>query len=86
MKNKGKQGKKKQQGEPRVIELNLSLTIGVIGTIIAIIVAITTVKVITTIIQGNESKKIANENEISEHAIYVTSTSKNESGNIVEDR
>ena len=44
---------KKQKQGPIVIELNLSLTVGIVGAIIAIIVAITTVKVITTMLQAN---------------------------------
>ena len=86
MKNNEKTRKNKNQDGPIVIELNLSLTVGIIGAIIAIIVAITTVKVITTMIQANENKNAANESDINQHAIYVTSTSKNESGNIVEDK
>ncbi len=78
--------KKKNQDGPIVIELNLSLTVGIIGAIIAIIVAITTVKVITTMIQANENKNAANESDINQYATYVTSTTKNESGNIVEDK
>ena len=86
MKNKRKTRNQNKQDGPIVIELNLSLTIGVIGAIIAIIVAITTVKVITTMIQANENKNVANESDINQHAIYVTSTTKDESGNIVEDK
>ena len=58
MKNKRKTRNQNKQDGPIVIELNLSLTIGVIGAIIAIIVAITTVKVITTMIQANENKNV----------------------------
>ena len=86
MKNNEKIRKKKNQDGPIVIELNLSLTVGIIGAIIAIIVAITTVKVITTMIQANENKNAANESDINQYATYVTSTTKNESGNIVEDK
>ena len=86
MKNNEKTRKKKNQDGPIVIELNLSLTVGIIGAIIAIIVAITTVKVITTMIQANENKNAANESDINQYATYVTSTTKNESGNIVEDK
>lgn len=86
MKNKRKTRNQNKQDGPIVIELNLSLTIGVIGAIIAIIVAITTVKVITTMIQANENKNVANESDINQHAIYVTSTTKDENGNIVEDK
>lgn len=86
MKNKRKTRNQNKQDGPIVIELNLSLTIGVIGAIIAIIVAITTVKVITTMIQANENKNAANESDINQHAIYVTSTTKDENGNIVEDK
>lgn len=86
MKNKRIKDKNKKQEGPIVIELNLSLTIGVIGAIIAIIVAITTVKVITTMFQANGSKNAGNESEISQHATYVTSTTKDESGNVVEDK
>lgn len=86
MKNKRIKDKNKKQEGPIVIELNLSLTIGVIGAIIAIIVAITTVKVITTMFQANGSKNAANESDINQHAIYVTSTTKDESGKIVEDK
>lgn len=86
MKNNEKTRKKKNQDGPIVIELNLSLTVGVIGAIIAIIFAITTVKVITTMIQANENKNSANESQENTYATYVTSTTKNESGNIVEDK
>ena len=86
MKNNEKTRKKKNQDGPIVIELNLSLTVGIIGAIIAIIVAITTVKVITTMIQANENKNAANESDINQYATYVTSTTKDESGNIVEDK
>ena len=86
MKNNEKIRKKKNQDGPIVIELNLSLTVGIIGAIIAIIVAITTVKVITTMIQANENKNAANESDINQYATYVTSTTKDESGNIVEDK
>ena len=86
MKNKRIKDKNKKQEGPIVIELNLSLTIGIIGAIIAVIVAITTVKVITTMFQANGSKNAGNENDINQHVIYVTSTTKDESGNIVEDK
>lgn len=86
MKNNEKTRKNKNQDGPIVIELNLSLTVGIIGAIIAIVVAITTVKVITTMIQANENKNAANESDINQYATYVTSTTKNESGNIVEDK
>ena len=86
MKNKRKTGNQNKQDGPIVIELNLSLTIGAIIAIIAIIVAITTVKVITTMIQANENKNATNESDINQHAIYVTSTTKDESGKIVEDK
>lgn len=86
MKNKRIKDKNKKQEGPIVIELNLSLTIGIIGAIIAVIVAITTVKVITTMFQANESKNAGNESDINQHAIYVTSTTKDENGNIVEDK
>lgn len=78
--------KKKKQEGPIVIELNLSLTVGVIGAIIAIIFAITTVKVITTMIQANENKNAANESQENTYATYVTSTTKDDNGNIVEDK
>lgn len=86
MKNNEKTRKKKNQDGPIVIELNLSLTVGIIGAIIAIIVAITTVKVITTMIQANENKNAANESDINQYATYVTSTTKDDNGNIVEDK
>ena len=76
MKNNEKTRKKKNQDGPIVIELNLSLTVGIIGAIIAIIVAITTVKVITTMIQANENKNAANESDINQYETYVTSTTK----------
>ena len=63
---------KKQKQGPIVIELNLSLTVGIVGAIIAIIVAITTVKVITTMLQANENKNAVNESEINQYAIYIT--------------
>ena len=74
---------KKQKQGPIVIELNLSLTVGIVGAIIAIIVAITTVKVITTMLQANENKNAVNESEINQYAIYITSTTKDDNGNIV---
>lgn len=86
MKNNEKTRKKKNQDGPIVIELNLSLTVGVIGAIIAIIFAITTVKVITTMIQANENKNSANESQENTYATYVTSTTKDANGNIVEDK
>ena len=86
MKNNEKTRKKKKQEGPIVIELNLSLTVGVIGAIIAIIFAITTVKVITTMIQANENKNSANESQENTYATYVTSTTKDANGNIVEDK
>lgn len=86
LKNKEKMKKKKQQDGPIIIELNLSLTVGIVGAIIAIIVAITTVKVITTMLQANENKNAVNESEINQYAIYVTSTTKDDNGNIVEDK
>ena len=86
MRNNEKIRKKKKQDGPIVIELNLSLTLGVIGAIIAIIVAITTVKVITTMIQANENKNAVNESDINQYATYVTSTTKDDNVNIVEDK
>ena len=86
LKNKEKIRNKKQQDGPIVIELNLSLTVGIVGAIIAIIVAITTVKVITTMFQANENKNAVNESEINQYAIYITSTTKDDNGNIVEDK
>ena len=86
LKNKEKMKKKKQQDGPIIIELNLSLTVGIVGAIIAIIVAITTVKVITTMFQANENKNAVNESEINQYAIYITSTTKDDNGNIVEDK
>ena len=77
---------KKQKQGPIVIELNLSLTVGIVGAIIAIIVAITTIKVITTMLQAKESKNLGNESEINQYAVYVTSTTKDDNGNIVEDK
>ncbi len=74
----------KKNGEPKVIELNLSATVAVIIAIIVLIVTVTSVKVITTIIVADENKKLNNDTQISnERVTYVNSTLKDESGNIV---
>ena len=74
----------KQNGEPKVIELNLSATVAVIIAIIVLIVTVTSVKVITTIIEVEESRKLNNEEQnANERVTYVNSTLKDESGNIV---
>ena len=74
----------KKNGEPKVIELNLSATVAVIIAIIVLIVTVTSVKVITTIIVADENKKLNNDTQISnERVTYVNSTIKDESGNIV---
>ena len=74
----------KKNGEPKVIELNLSATVAVIIAIVVLIVTVTSVKVITTIIVADENKKLNNDTQISnERVTYVNSTLKDESGNIV---
>ena len=74
----------KKNGEPKVIELNLSATVAVIIAIIVLILTVTSVKVITTIIEAEESKKLNNEEKnTNERVTYVNSTLKDESGNIV---
>ena len=74
----------KKNGEQKVIELNLSATVAVITAIIVLIVTVTSVKVITTIIQAEESRKLNNEEQnTNERVTYVNSTLKDESGNIV---
>ena len=74
----------KKNGEPKVIELNLSATVAVIIAIVVLIVTVTSVKVITTIIEAEESRKLNNEEQnTNERVTYVNSTIKDESGNIV---
>ena len=74
----------KKNGEPKVIELNLSATVAVIIAIVVLIVTVTSVKVITTIIEAEESRKLNNEEQnANERVTYVNSTIKDESGNIV---
>ena len=74
----------KKNGEPKVIELNLSATVAVIIAIIVLIVTVTSVKVITTIIEAEESRKLNNEEQnANERVTYVNSTLKDESGKIV---
>lgn len=74
----------KKNGEPKVIELNLSATVAVIIAIVVLIVTVTSVKVITTIIEAEESRKLNNEEQnANERVTYVNSTLKDESGNIV---
>ena len=74
----------KKNGEPKVIELNLSATVAVIIAIIVLIVTVTSVKVITTIIVADENKKLNNDTQISnERVTYANSTLKDESGKIV---
>ena len=74
----------KKNGEQKVIELNLSATVAVITAIIVLIVTVTSVKVITTIIEAEESRKLNNEEQnANERVTYVNSTLKDESGNVV---
>ena len=74
----------KKNGEPKVIELNLSATVAVIIAIIVLIVTVTSVKVITTIIVADENKKLNNDTQAAnERVTHVNSTLKDESGNIV---
>ena len=74
----------KKNGEPRVIELNLSATVAVIIAIIVLIITVTSVKVITTIIAADENRKLNNDTQAAnERVTYVNSTLKDESGNIV---
>ena len=74
----------KKNGEPKVIELNLSATVAVIIAIIVLIVTVTSVKVITTIIAADENKKLNNDTQAAnERVTYVNSTLKDESGSVV---
>lgn len=81
-----KRNKKKvrKPGEPIVIEFNLSKSVVITIAIIVLIATITTAKVVTTIIQGEESKTLANVEETSNERVkYVNSTTKDADGNVV---
>ena len=68
----------------KVIEFNLSKSVVVITIIIALVVTVTTAKVVTTIVQAQEDRKLADtEQQDNERVVYVNSTTKDESGNIV---
>lgn len=75
--NKENKKKVRKPGEPIVIEFNLSKSVVITIVIIVLIATITTAKVVTTIIQGEESKTLANVEETSnERVTYVNSTTK----------
>ena len=75
--------KERKPGEPIVIEFNLSKSVVITIAIIVLIVTITTAKVVTTIIQGEENKTLANEETSNERVTYVNSTTKDADGNVV---
>ena len=82
-KNKENKKKTRKPGEPIVIEFNLSKSVVLMITIIVLITTITTAKVVTTIIQGEESKKLESEEASNERVTYVNSTTKDADGNVV---
>ena len=75
--------KERKPGEPIVIEFNLSKSVVITIAIIVLIATITTAKVVTTIIQGEENKTLANEETSNERVTYVNSTTKDADGNVV---
>ena len=76
--------KEKQKSKQRVIEFNLSKSVVIITTIVVILVTLTTAKVVTTLVQAEDNKKLADtEQQDNERVVYVNSTTKDESGNIV---
>ena len=76
--------KEKQKSKQRVIEFNLSKSVVIITTIVVILITLTTAKVVTTLVQTEENKKLADtEQQDNERVVYVNSTTKDESGNIV---
>lgn len=82
--NKENKKKVRKPGEPIVIEFNLSKSVVITIAVIVLIATITTAKVVTTIIQGEESKTLANVEETSnERVTYVNSTTKDADGNVV---
>ena len=82
--NKENKKKVRKPGEPIVIEFNLSKSVVITIAVIVLIATITTAKVVTTIIQGEESNTLANVEETSnERVTYVNSTTKDADGNVV---
>ena len=82
--NKENKKKVRKPGEPIVIEFNLSKSVVITIAVIVLIATITTAKVVTIIIQGEESKTLANVEETSnERVTYVNSTTKDADGNVV---
>ena len=76
--------KESQKSKQRVIEFNLSKSVVIITTIVVILVTLTTAKVVTTLVQAEDNKKLADtEQQDNERVVYVNSTTKDESGNIV---
>ena len=76
--------KENPKSKQRVIEFNLSKSVAIITTIVVILVTLTTAKVVTTLVQAEDNKKLADtEQQDNERVIYVNSTTKDESGNIV---
>ena len=81
--NKENKKKVRKPGEPIVIEFNLSKSVVITIAVIVLIATITTAKVVTTIIQGEENKTLANEETSNERVTYVNSTTKDADGNVV---
>lgn len=76
--------KEKQKSKQRVIEFNLSKSVVIITIIVVILVTLTTAKVVTTLVQAEDNKKLADtEQQNNERVVYVNSTTKDESGNII---
>ena len=76
--------KESQKSKQRVIEFNLSKSVVIITTIVVILVTLTTAKVVTTLVQAEDNKKLADtEQQDNERVVYVNSTTKDESRNIV---
>ena len=76
--------KESQKSKQKVIEFNLSKSVVIITTIVVVLVTLTTAKVVTTLVQAEDNKKLADtEQQNNERVVYVNSTTKDESGNIV---
>ena len=76
--------KENQKSKQRVIEFNLSKSVVIITIIVVILVTLTTAKVVTTLVQAEDNKKLADtEQQDNERVVYVNSTTKDESRNIV---
>ena len=69
--------KEKQKSKQRVIEFNLSKSVVIITTIVVISVALTTAKVVKTLVQAEDNKKLEDtEQQDNERVVYVNSTTK----------